>query len=205
LLQSSRHPSKFPCEYSLAVKDAKKDIDRLQRTDIDNLGVLGGVKLLFEKHDTTRPPTTHNLLSSLEECHHQLQSLKAQLEPRKTQKFMSSLGLRSFQLQSGLSGRNIYRSMLGLHMKSIAKTPPDGNPNDKTSRELLVTLASRQLTRDDIINDSGELAHTFNGFPNGLRSPLRWLSHQLTVGISLRDIQELPTLRQCGGITQMDI
>jgi hypothetical protein len=84
-------------EYSLAVKDAKKDIDRLQRTVTDNLGVLGGVKLLFEKHDTTRLPTTHNLLSSLEECRHQLQSLKAQLEPRKTQKFMSSLGLRALK------------------------------------------------------------------------------------------------------------
>jgi hypothetical protein len=84
-------------EYSIAVKDAKKDIDRLQRSVTDNLGVMEEVKQLFDKHDKTRLPTTHKLLSSLEECHHQLQGLKAQLEPGKTQKVMSHFGVRALK------------------------------------------------------------------------------------------------------------
>jgi hypothetical protein len=84
-------------EYSIAVKHAKKDIDRLQRSVTDNFGVMEEVKHLFDKHDKTRLPTTHKLLSSLEECHHQLQGLKAQLEPGKTQKVMSRFGVRALK------------------------------------------------------------------------------------------------------------
>ena len=62
--------------YSVAVTHAKKDIDRLQRSVTDNLGVMEEVKQLFDRHDKTRLPTTHKLLSSLEECHQQLQGLK---------------------------------------------------------------------------------------------------------------------------------
>jgi hypothetical protein len=107
-----------------------------------------------------------------------------------------------FQLQSGLSGINIYRGMLGLHTSTkstVVITSPDENPTGGASKELLAALASRELTWDDIINDSGASAHTFNDlkcFPNWLRSPPRWLLHQPTVGIALLDIKELPTLRR---------
>jgi hypothetical protein len=56
-------------QYSVAVKDAKKDIDRLQRTVTDIKNVLEEVKQLLDKQDKTRLLTTHKLSDSLEECH----------------------------------------------------------------------------------------------------------------------------------------
>ena len=84
-------------QYSVAVKDAKKDIDRLQRTVTDIKNVLEEVKLLLDKQDKTRLSTTHKLSGSLEECHQQLQGLKAQLEPGKTRKAMHRFGVRALK------------------------------------------------------------------------------------------------------------
>jgi predicted ATP-binding protein involved in virulence len=50
-------------EYSLAVKNAKKDIHRLKTTVDNHLAVMRDFKLLIEieEHDTTRFQTTENL------------------------------------------------------------------------------------------------------------------------------------------------
>ncbi|KAI9774444.1 MAG: hypothetical protein M1839_001727 [Geoglossum umbratile] len=84
-------------QYSVAVKDAKKDIDRLQRTVTDVRSVLEEVKRLLDRQDKPRLSTTHKLSDSLEQCHQQLEGLKAQLEPGKTRKAMHRLGMRALK------------------------------------------------------------------------------------------------------------
>jgi hypothetical protein len=84
-------------QYSVAVKDAKKDIDRLQRTVTDVKNVLEEVKHLLDGQDKLRLSTTHKLSDSLEQCHQQLQGLNAQLEPGKTHKAMHRLGMRALK------------------------------------------------------------------------------------------------------------
>ena len=81
-------------QYSVAVKDAKKDIDCLQRTVTDIKNILEEVEQLLDRQDKTRLSTTHKLSDSLKECHQQLQRLKAQLEPGKTRKAMHRFGVR---------------------------------------------------------------------------------------------------------------
>ncbi|KAH0562822.1 hypothetical protein GP486_002547 [Trichoglossum hirsutum] len=80
-------------QYSAAVKDAKKDIDRLQRTVTDVKDVLEEVKRLLDRQDKTRLSTTHKLSDSLKECSRQLQRLEIQLEPGRAHKAISRIGM----------------------------------------------------------------------------------------------------------------
>ncbi|KAI9775305.1 MAG: hypothetical protein M1839_001289 [Geoglossum umbratile] len=84
-------------QYSVAVKDAKKDIDRLQRTVTDVRNVLEEVKHLLDGQDKRWLSATHKLSDSLEQCHQQLQELNAQLEPGKARKTMHRLGVRALK------------------------------------------------------------------------------------------------------------
>jgi hypothetical protein len=99
-------------QYSVAVKDAKKDIDRLQRTVTDIKNVLEEVQQLLDRQDKTRLSTTHKLSDSLEECHQQLQGLEAQLEPGKTRKAMSRLGMRA--LKWPFTSKQVEKTIAGL-------------------------------------------------------------------------------------------
>jgi Na+/phosphate symporter len=67
-------------QYSVAVKDAKRDIERLGRTVTDVKNVLEEVKQLLDRDDKTRLLTTHKLLDSLKEYSQQLQAMKTQLK-----------------------------------------------------------------------------------------------------------------------------
>ncbi|KAF2188504.1 hypothetical protein K469DRAFT_767383 [Zopfia rhizophila CBS 207.26] len=82
-------------QYSVAVNNSKKDIDRLQRTVTNIKNVLEEVRQLLDGQDKTRLLTTHK--DSLEECYQQLQGLKAQLEPGKTRKAMHRFGVRALK------------------------------------------------------------------------------------------------------------
>jgi Fungal N-terminal domain of STAND proteins len=84
-------------QYAVAIKDAKRDIDRLQRTVTDIKNILEEVKQLLDRQDKTRLSTTHRLSDSLEECHQQLQGLKAQLKPGETRKVMHRFGMRALK------------------------------------------------------------------------------------------------------------
>ncbi len=84
-------------QYSVAVKEAKKDIDRLQKAVTGIKDVLEGLKRLLEEEDKTRLSITRKLSDSLEECLRQLQELKSQLEPRTTRRVMQRLGLPSLK------------------------------------------------------------------------------------------------------------
>ncbi|KAH0565090.1 hypothetical protein GP486_001508, partial [Trichoglossum hirsutum] len=80
--------------YSVAVKDAKKDIDRVQRKVTDIKAVLEKIKQLLDERDRARLSITRELFDSLEGCFWELEGLEAELEPRKTRKAMSWLGVR---------------------------------------------------------------------------------------------------------------
>ena len=82
-------------QYSVAVKDAKRDIERLQKKVIDIKNVLEEVQKLLDKEDKSQLSTTRTLLDLLEECHQQLQGLKAQLEPSRRRKAMQQFGFRA--------------------------------------------------------------------------------------------------------------
>ena len=75
--------------YSVAVRDAKKDIERLQRKVTDIKGVLEKIKQLLDGRDKAQLSTTHTLSNSLKECFQQLKELKTELEPGKARKAMS--------------------------------------------------------------------------------------------------------------------
>jgi hypothetical protein len=84
-------------QYSMAVKDAKDDIERVQGRVGDITHVLEKIKQLLDSQDKTRLSTTDNLFSSLRRCLRELQDLKVKLEPGKGRKTMSRIGLRALK------------------------------------------------------------------------------------------------------------
>ena len=84
-------------QYSAAVKDAKKDIERLQKKAEDISDVLGELKRLLDGPDKTRLSATHKLAASLKECLGRLQELETELKPGKTRKAMSRFGGRALK------------------------------------------------------------------------------------------------------------
>ena len=84
-------------QYSVAVKDAKMDIERLQKKVTDIKNVLEEVRRLLDKQDKSQLSTTRKLLDSLKECHQQLRGLKAQLEPGRGRKAMQRVGFRALK------------------------------------------------------------------------------------------------------------
>lgn len=99
-------------QYSVAVKDARKDIDRLNKKVTDIKSVLEEVRQLLDRHDKTRLSTTYKLSDSLKECHQQLQGLKAQLEPGKTRKLMRRIGVQD--LKWPFTNKRIEQMVAGL-------------------------------------------------------------------------------------------
>lgn len=84
-------------QYSSAVKDARKDIERLERKVADLKGVLGGVKQLLDERDKSRLSAAGELAGSLNDCFLRLERLKTQLDPENTHKAMSRLGVRALK------------------------------------------------------------------------------------------------------------
>lgn len=84
-------------QYSVAVKDAKNDIERVRRKVDDIARVLEKIEQLLNRQDQARLSTTHDLFGSLSQCFRKLEDLKAKLEPGKTRKTMSRIGMRAFK------------------------------------------------------------------------------------------------------------
>lgn len=88
-------------QYSIAVKNAKKDIERLRQKISDINDVLQEVKRLLDGGDKMLLSATHklsnSLSNSLKECFLQLQELNTQLKPGKTHKTMSRFGVRALK------------------------------------------------------------------------------------------------------------
>jgi septal ring factor EnvC (AmiA/AmiB activator) len=84
-------------QYSVAVKDAKSDIERLHRKVNDINNVLEKLQQLLDKQEKSQLSTTRNIVDSLKECHQQLQGLKDQLEPSRGRRAMQRVGVRALK------------------------------------------------------------------------------------------------------------
>jgi hypothetical protein len=84
-------------QYSAAVKDARKDIERLQRKVTDIKNVLEKVRNLLDEQDESQLRTARELVDPLKECCEQLQELKTQLEPGRGRKAMRRVGIRALK------------------------------------------------------------------------------------------------------------
>jgi hypothetical protein len=84
-------------QYSVAVKDAKDDIERVRRKVSDITHVLEKIKQLLDSQDKTRLSTTQGLFDSLKQCLSELKSLERKLDLGKTRKNMSRFGLRALK------------------------------------------------------------------------------------------------------------
>jgi hypothetical protein len=84
-------------QYSIAVKDVKDYIERVQRKVSDITYILEEIKQPLDNQDKTRLSTTQGLFSSLEQCLKNLKSLDAKLDPGKTPKTMSRFSLRALK------------------------------------------------------------------------------------------------------------
>ncbi|KAH5436513.1 hypothetical protein HBI47_072820 [Parastagonospora nodorum] len=81
-------------QYSVAVKDAKNDVERIKKKVGDVKRVLEGVKKLLDGPHKARLSTTHDLFMSLEQCLRELGVLKSELESGKA---MSRFGVRALK------------------------------------------------------------------------------------------------------------
>jgi hypothetical protein len=84
-------------QYSMTVKDTKDDIELVQRKLSDITHILEQIKQLLDSQDKMRLSTTQGLFSSLEKCRTELESLQVELEPGKTRKTMSRMGIRALK------------------------------------------------------------------------------------------------------------
>jgi hypothetical protein len=84
-------------QYSMAVKDARNDIERVQRKVGDITHILETIKQLLDNQDKTRLSTTQGLFDSLRQCLQDLKDVKVKLEPGKGSKTMSRIGLRALR------------------------------------------------------------------------------------------------------------
>ena len=95
VIQISAKVSSLCVQYSVAVKSAIEDIERLQQKVKGIEGVLGRLKWLLDQPDHSRVPVKRQLADSLQGCLGQLHKLERQLAPGKRQKAMSRLGVRA--------------------------------------------------------------------------------------------------------------
>jgi hypothetical protein len=84
-------------QYSKAVRDAKDDIGRVQRKVSDITHILNKIERLFNSQDKTQLSASHGLLDSLSQCLQELKHIEVKLDPGKTRKTMSRIGLRSLK------------------------------------------------------------------------------------------------------------
>lgn len=88
-------------KYYEAVKDAKDDIERVQRKVGDIERVLKSIKKLLDGPQKAQLSTAHGLFESLEQCLQELEKLEEKLEeklkPGKTHKVMSRFGMRALK------------------------------------------------------------------------------------------------------------
>ncbi|KAF2731741.1 hypothetical protein EJ04DRAFT_514396 [Polyplosphaeria fusca] len=82
-------------QYSVEVKHAKGDIERLHRKVNDTKNVLEKLQQL--EQNSPQLSTTHNMVDSLKQCHEQLQGLKDRLEPGRGRKAMQQFGIRALK------------------------------------------------------------------------------------------------------------
>jgi hypothetical protein len=84
-------------QYSLAVKHAKTDIERLGGEVNRVTDLLRAVEKLLQRPDNMQLSTSQKLHDALKGCFSQLTQLDTQLDPGKTRKTMSRFGIRALK------------------------------------------------------------------------------------------------------------
>jgi Zn-finger domain-containing protein len=79
------------------VKNAKNDIERIEKKVGDIKRVLESIKELLDGSHKAQLSTTHGLFKSLKQCLQELQELNEELEPGKTRKTMSRFRVRALK------------------------------------------------------------------------------------------------------------
>jgi hypothetical protein len=99
-------------QYSLAVKDAKNDITRLQGEVNSLRDVLGEVQQLLDDPDSAKLSASQKLLEALRDGFSQLKNLDERLNPGKTRKAMSRTGVRA--LKWPFESKEVDKAIKGL-------------------------------------------------------------------------------------------
>ena len=97
MIEISAKVSSLCFQYSVAVKHAKEDIERLQKKVKDIEDVLDHLRRLLERSDNVRVPVSRELGASLQACLGQLQKLEKQLKPGKSHEFIRYSGARALE------------------------------------------------------------------------------------------------------------
>ena len=124
VIEISAKVSSLCFQYSVAVKDAKEDVERLKKKIADIEGVLRHLRQLLDQPDHSRVPVTRQLAASLQGCLGQLQRLEKQLKPGKRQKAMSRFGARALiwpfkskEVGEIISGLESYQQTFALSLQ----------------------------------------------------------------------------------------
>jgi hypothetical protein len=111
-------------QYIAAVKNAKKEIECIQKKVSDIKHIAEGIKKLLNGPHKAQLSTTHGLFESLDQCLQQLQQLREQLEPGTTRKVMSRFGFRALkwpfnskQVENTLSSLEVYERSFTLALQ----------------------------------------------------------------------------------------
>ena len=84
-------------QYFLAVKHSKAEIERL-RGEVDSLtGLLQGVEELLKRPEKTQLAASQGLRDAIRGCFSPLTQLSMTLDPGKTRKTMSRIGIRALK------------------------------------------------------------------------------------------------------------
>src|SRR2546423_5385235 len=84
-------------QYSRDVKNAKSDIESLQREVVSLSHTFQEVERLLHGPDSVRLSASQELRDAVENCLSQLTAIKTRLEPNKTSKAMSLVGVRALK------------------------------------------------------------------------------------------------------------
>ncbi|KAF2732279.1 hypothetical protein EJ04DRAFT_470504, partial [Polyplosphaeria fusca] len=103
-------------KYSVEVKHAKDDIERLRRKVNDTKNVLEKLQQLLDKQGKSHLPTINTLLDPLQRCSQELKeleaTLQAKLEPSGRRKAMQRVGLRA--LKWPLTSKEVEKTVYNL-------------------------------------------------------------------------------------------
>lgn len=97
LIEISAKITSLCFQYSVSVKNAKKDIECLQGKVSNISNVFEQVQQLLDGRDEMEPDLPGSLKECLLQVEKQLKNLKTQLEPGKTRKAMSQIGVRALK------------------------------------------------------------------------------------------------------------
>jgi hypothetical protein len=97
VIQISARIGKLCGGYLSEVRDAKKDIERLQSKVLAFHDVLQNVQQTFGGSNPARLPALSSVLKDVERCVNDLEKLQTELDPGRRQKAMKRIGLRALK------------------------------------------------------------------------------------------------------------